>query len=115
RLAVLELCTRALLIDQGAVRFDGDPAAAIQAYRAKSVPSDRPASDGDVRITEVTLLDARGRATWTIETAGALTIRILYTTSRPVDQPQFAIDIHRGDGTYCYGTNTRLAQLDVGT
>jgi homopolymeric O-antigen transport system ATP-binding protein len=116
-LAVLELCTRALLIDRGRVRFDGTPAAAVQAYRrARPVDGDDAASaKRDVRITGVSLLDRRDQPAEAIETDGWLRIRIQYQASRPIDRPHFGIDVTRGDGVHCYGINTRIDRLDFGT
>jgi hypothetical protein len=44
-----------------------------------------------------------------------MTVRIRYEASRAVAEPQLAVDIHRGDGIYCFGTNTRIDRLTVGT
>ena len=112
-LAVLELCTRALLIERGRVRFDGTPAATIQEYRSARPSGDEPSHDGDARITGVQLLDQRGRPAHAIETDGWLTVRIHYETSRPIDRPHFGVDVVRGDGVHCYGTNTRIDRLEI--
>jgi len=114
--AVLDLCNRAVLIDRGRVRFDGHPAAAIQEYRRVTSNRDagRPA-DADIHLAGVEVFDDRGRPVQAIDTGAGLTVRIHYKTSRPVERPHFAVDIHRGDGVYCHGTNTRLARLDLGT
>ncbi|OLD14602.1 MAG: hypothetical protein AUJ01_13685 [Acidobacteria bacterium 13_1_40CM_3_65_5] len=114
--AVLDLCNRAVLIDRGRVRFDGHPAAAIQEYRRVTSNRDagRPA-DADIHLAGVEVFDDRGRPVQAIDTGAGLTVRIHYKTSRPIERPHFAVDIHRGDGVYCHGTNTRLARLDLGT
>jgi len=114
--AVLDLCSRALLVDRGRVRFDGTPAAAIQEYRAVTSARDKEETpDADIHIAGVEVFDDRGRPVQTIDTGAGLTVRIHYKTARPVERPHFAVDIHRGDGVYCHGTNTRLARLDLGT
>jgi homopolymeric O-antigen transport system ATP-binding protein len=114
--AVLDLCNRAVLIDHGRVKFDGEPGAAVQAYRSvtSNRDTDRPA-DGGIRLAGVEVFDDHGRAVQTLDTGDGLTVRIHYKTTRPVEHPHFAVDIHRGDGVYCHGTNTRLANLDLGT
>jgi len=114
--AVLDLCSRALLIDHGRVRFDGAPAAAIQEYRSVTSHRDAESTTGsDIHIAGVEAFDDRGRPVQAIETGAALTIRIHYRARRPVERPHFAVDLYRGDGVYCHGTNTRLARLDLGT
>jgi lipopolysaccharide transport system ATP-binding protein len=117
--AVMDLCTRAIVIDHGRVAFDGEPAAAVQAYR--TAQSDGPARDGDgrpsdadIRLRGVRLIDERQRPLQAVKTASSLTIRILYDAVKPVERPHFAVDISRGDGVHCYGTNTRLDRHDWG-
>ena len=60
------------------------------------------------------LLDERQRPLQAVKTASSLTIRILYEAVKPVERPHFAVDIARGDGVHCYGTNTRLDRHDWG-
>jgi homopolymeric O-antigen transport system ATP-binding protein len=116
-LAVLELCTRAILIDRGSVRFDGSPNATIQEYRrARPVGQADPArADRDVHIASVQFLDDRGRSADVIETGACLKIRIHYAATRPVERPHFGVDIIGGDGVHCYGINTRMDRLEFGT
>ena len=118
--AVLDLCTRAVVIDHGRMMFEGEPAAAINAYRSArwesaDVSTADDAAGSDIRIRGVKVLDERGRPLQAIKTAAAVTIRILYEAFRPIERPHFAVDILRGDGVYCYGTNTRLDRHDFET
>jgi lipopolysaccharide transport system ATP-binding protein len=114
--AVLDLCTRAVLIDHGRLRFDGAPATAIQEYRRATAGRDAEQTHPhDIHIAGVEVFDTHARPVEAVETGGGLTVRIRYHATRPVVRPHFAVDIHRGDGIYCYGTNTRLARLDLGT
>src|SRR5215467_10550184 len=53
--AVVELCTRAILVERGTVRFDGRPAETVAEFRRGRRDADaaaRPASDG-IHITDV--------------------------------------------------------------
>ncbi len=118
--AVLELCSRALVIDRGRVLFDGDPGAAIQEYRrTRGSPADASPTPhllrGDIRLRGVQVLDHRARPLQSITTGAGLTVRILYQAARPVERPHFAVDIFRGDGVYCYGTSTRIDRHDLAT
>ena len=118
--AVLDLCTRAVVVDHGRVMFDGEPAAAIQEYRsARWASSDaRPADDGSnsgMCIRGVRMLDERARSLQAIATWSSVTIRVFYEARRPIEGPHFAVDIFRGDGVYCYGTNTRIDRHEFGT
>jgi hypothetical protein len=42
-------------------------------------------------------------------------VRISFHASRPVERPQFAVDVHRDDGLYCSGIGTRLDHWNTGT
>ncbi len=109
--AVLDLCTRAIVVDHGTVRFDGDPAAAIQEYRL--VPWAKKAADTgrtntDVHIARAELLNENGRSAAVFQTHGSMRIRVHYEASRRIANTAFAVDIHRGDGVHCAGINTMM-------
>jgi hypothetical protein len=116
--AILDLCTRAILVDHGTVRFDGDPASVIQQYRL--VPwktSDSPDSvdnGGPIRIERAELLDERGQPSAAFHTTGAMRIRIRYHAKQPLANIAFAVDIHRGDGVYCVGVDTLTDRRNLG-
>ena len=117
--AVLDLCTRAIVIDHGTVRFDGSPAAAIQEYRlvpwTKTAAQrrsgggerhpDRPRRAAERTRRVVGGLSNDGRDA----SAGALCRR-----NEPVANASFAVDIHRADGIYCAGINTLMDRRDLG-
>ena len=115
--AVVDLCTRALLIDRGVVRFDGHPAEAVAEFR-RYQPEPTAAADGSgsspIRITGVDLLHPGGESSPLFVTGRGMTIRLRYHAVAPVDRPQFAIDIHNADGVYCAGINTRMDERDLG-
>src|SRR4051812_1724059 len=60
--AVVELCTRAILIDRGEVRFDGRPAEAVAAFRqARPAPLAPHRGDASpIHITDVQFLHSDG-------------------------------------------------------
>jgi len=109
--AILDLCTRAMVIDHGTVRFDGTPAAAIQEYRL--APSQEPQSATSampVRIVHAELLNDEGARAPVFHTTGAMRVRIRYETARTVVDAAFAVDIHRADGVFCIGVNTLMGR-----
>ena len=116
--AVLELCTRTIVMHRGEVRFDGDPAEAVGVYGAATVErASHTAPAGPIWITKVELLDERSHAGNVFRTGHPARVRISYEASEPIERPQFAVDIHRADGVYCAGVNTRMSGLnfDVAT
>jgi lipopolysaccharide transport system ATP-binding protein len=108
--AVLELCTRVVLLGRGVVLSDGDPATAVQEYRqatwAGEVVAGGQQTDAPIRISAVELLEDEVKSLGTFHTGSAMTVRIHYQATRPVTGPRFAVDIHRADGVYCVGTST---------
>ena len=117
--AVIQLCTRAILIDRGAVQFDGRPAEAVAEFRkAGREPIEAgstAAPDKPIAITDVQLLQADGEPSPLFTTGRPMTIRVGYHARQPIRQPHIAIDIHGVDGVYCAGINTRMDDCALGT
>ena len=114
--AIQDLCTRAIVLSHGRAVFDGDPAAAIVAYRrapAEAANADRrQATHQPIRITGVQLLGSdRGSV---FRTGAGLTVRIQYKAAQPIDNPHFGVDFIRADGVYCAGINTSMDHRDAG-
>jgi len=113
--AVVELCTRTIVLERGQIKFDGNPAEAVGKYRsAPPVQHDAPHPLSPIWIKRAELLDYRGEPSNTYRTGDPIAIRVHYETKEPVDAPQFAVDIHRADGLYCAGINTRISGHRVG-
>ncbi|HMF96230.1 MAG TPA: ABC transporter ATP-binding protein [Vicinamibacterales bacterium] len=115
--AVVDLCTRAIFIERGAVKFDGRPAEAVAQFRQRgnAHDADAHASTAPIRINGVDLLQPDGESSALFRTDHAMTIRVRYRADVPVAQPLVAIDIHGIDGVYCAGINTRMDDCPLGT
>ncbi|MEO8680641.1 MAG: ABC transporter ATP-binding protein [Vicinamibacterales bacterium] len=116
--AVVDLCTRAILIDRGVVQFDGRPAEAVAEFRRyrpeTSATVAGAATDRPIRITDVRLMHPNGDASPLFVTGRPLTVRVAYHAARAIGQAQIAIDMHNADGVYCAGINTRMDDRDIG-
>lgn len=119
-LLIEHLCSRAALLDQGALAALGSPADVIGRYHALNAGRDVAGSShrwgtGAVEITHVDLFShGRVLSTPTVRTHDPLTVRLHYRSAEPVDQPAFGIAIHRDDGVHVTGPNTRMSGLDTG-
>jgi ABC-type glutathione transport system ATPase component len=113
--AMVELCARAIVMDHGQIRFEGDPAAAVAQYlhASSAAPVERRRPRTDIWIHRVQLLDSQSQATTMFHPEPA-TIRVDYETGRPIEGQHSAIDIHRAEGLYCAGINTMMDSHDVG-
>jgi energy-coupling factor transporter ATP-binding protein EcfA2 len=132
--AVERVCDRALLLADGAVLTDAPTADALALYHrrlasAGSAPEPGPAGQeaaeaedeqGDPRawgnrevvITSSRLVGVDGPSD-RFYGGDPLTIEMEVESRHPVETPIFGIGISSVDGVLCYGTNTRLDQLEI--
>lgn len=69
--------------------------------------------DGKARIRKIRLTDADGVEQSVFRTGDEMHIQLEYQVKQPVTEPVFGVGIFRQDGLQCYGTNTRIDQIDV--
>jgi lipopolysaccharide transport system ATP-binding protein len=117
--AILQLCTRAIVLDHGRVMYDGSPEEAVREYRRGdlSARTTRPGgneANGSLAIARVELVNNRGEAVETIRTGDAAIVRVEYLAKQPVHNPQFSVQIDRGDGTGCCAVNTLMDGHELG-
>jgi lipopolysaccharide transport system ATP-binding protein len=109
--AIVELCTRGIVIDHGALVFDGPPAEAAAAYRervhaAPAAPAEADATK-PIRIAAVEIGSDGHSAPGVVPSGGALRVRICYE-AREATRAHFAVDLHTADGLLCAGINSRM-------
>jgi ABC-2 type transport system ATP-binding protein len=118
---VESLCDRAMLIDDGEVRYVGDPSeAAMRYYRVNfagdhgSVVSDAPGTwDVNVRLVDAWLEGAGGERLTAIEERDPLRIQIVLEARHDLEAPVFAIHVFNEQGQVVFGFNRTLT-LDDG-
>jgi len=115
--AVAKLCQRAMLLDQGHVKAEGDIRRVLDAYHElveqreeHALESAAPTGDrwgsGEVTIDAVTLhggLDAH-----ILRSGEPFEIRLAYQVHQEVPGAIFGLTIYRDDGLSVYGTNTDI-------
>ena len=114
--SILALCSHALLLDHGEVRYIGDATETLREYRRSGIMFQRAAGAPahGIRLTQVRLLDEAGVGPDAFASGRPLVVRIGYEAGRPIAHPEFAADIHTADGRYCCGVSTRLDGHDFG-
>ncbi|HJN75491.1 MAG TPA: ABC transporter ATP-binding protein [Myxococcota bacterium] len=70
---------------------------------------------GEIRILNVQILDGRGQPRERFRSGEDLLIAVSFRTTEPVERPILGVAIHRNDGTYVYGPNTRFDEVLDGT
>lgn len=91
-------------------------AAAIWADQVSSPAPERYDQDnqvliqgsGEVRVLRVQLLDGRGQPRERYRTGEDLVVAVTFRTTHPIERPIMGVALHRNDGTYVYGPNTRF-------
>ncbi len=68
----------------------------------------RVSGTGEVRILKVQTTSAAGESIERVRTGESLVVAVTFRTTEPVDDPIFGVALHRNDGTYVYGPNTRF-------
>jgi len=120
--AVRTHCSRAIWLDGGCLIADGTAESVVQRYMTHAWEKDEGRlqaanvqrwGTGRVQITQVQLLDGRGRETQLFETGEPMTVVMHYQTTERVEHPIFGLAIHRNDGTHVTGPNTRVGGLDI--
>jgi lipopolysaccharide transport system ATP-binding protein len=114
--AVLELCTRAVVINRGSVQFDGSPAEGVQRYQmATFAASSSEQFEGQpIRITSVELREGGEPSIGVFRTGGNVLLRISYAATSPVVDPHFRVAVHNSQGTLCFATST-FGRISLGS
>ena len=125
---VQRLCQRAIWLDRGQVRADGDAETVIGMYldtedaseTRRYLPRTSLGAGGlnrwgtyQAEITSVELLDREERPKRIFVTGGFFCMRVSYRTQTPVAHPAFGVAIYRSDGLHLNGPNTVLDGLDI--
>ena len=123
---VRRLCSRAIWLDEGTVRAEGDVDDVVSAYlcyaaaeedrrieeamaaaerpigakKARRDRSGRPASDRPLEIGHVSLLDATGNERHVFQVGEPWTVRVGYRCLEQIERPVIRLHVHRNDGLH---------------
>jgi ABC-type polysaccharide/polyol phosphate transport system ATPase subunit len=118
--AVERLCTRAVLLREGRLVFDGPVREAITRYHAQLAderdPEERGAGlseygSGEVRIAEATLLGADGEVRNQFSPGETLAVVLRIVSARPVPAPRLSYELHDQAGLQLGGGVQDTADL----
>ncbi len=67
----------------------------------------------EIEITAVVMRNEEGQERYVFNCGDTVFIEIAYVAHKRIEKPVFGIGIFRTDGTWCYGTNTMIDQLNL--
>jgi ABC-type polysaccharide/polyol phosphate transport system ATPase subunit len=115
--AVERLCTRAVLLRQGRIEFDGPTREAVTRYQAQLADERNPAErglseygSGEVRIAEAVLLGGDGERNQFLP-GEPLTVRLRIVSTKAVPPPRLSYELHDGSGLQLGGGVQDTAEL----
>lgn len=107
------LCKRVILLDHGRIIEDGDPKfvcnrmfeemdarIASQTPQAPCSGSGRTLTDGNIELSEITLLNSDGKETNQLKMRQSATVIVRYRIKERIAEPIFGIGIHTTDFIY---------------
>src|SRR5262245_39582088 len=123
-----------LWLDNGVIQEWGTPRRVIDLYRAGVVTEEEKVAlaehhriadavqeatveisnrwgNQEVTIVAVQMLDAAGKERYVYQSGEQARVVLHYRVQGQVEQPVFGIAILRGDGLWCYGSNTEIEEI----
>ncbi len=121
--AVENLCSRAIWVEDGQVRQDGDARAVIKAYLSSFASAQGAGLDlsrvegrtgtGEVRYAGIEFLGPDRRPKGCVCSGESLVVRLHYRAERRVSCPHFGLEIHSDMGTLITSANTWGAGVEI--
>ncbi|MDP8930862.1 MAG: ABC transporter ATP-binding protein [Actinomycetota bacterium] len=118
--AIERLCDRVLVVDHGALVFDGPTREGVQLYsQVMGTQADgeqaRPGlGHGDVRVAQASLLDPDGLPVSRVAPSSVLVLRVQVRAERDIEACSAGATFQRGDGMSLYEVHTTWQGLGVG-
>lgn len=107
-------CDEAAWLEHGRLVKVGPATGIVDEYvdethvdREETTEAESRWGSGEGRLTKVELLDAEGRPTTKVRTGDAVTVRLAYETSEPIDKPVFGLALENLDGVYVWAHHSR--------
>jgi lipopolysaccharide transport system ATP-binding protein len=124
---VREMCDRAIWLDGGGVRAEGDPEQVVAQYlrgfadeeldvpqRRQRITRGQRWGSGEIQFTDVKFLDEHGIEKNCFVTGEPLVVEMRYTAHERIKNPVFGMAFHSGEGAWISGANTYTSGFDVG-
>ncbi|MBN1639705.1 MAG: ABC transporter ATP-binding protein [Anaerolineae bacterium] len=124
--AVRELCDRAIWLDGGGVRAEGDPEDVVTQYlrgfgeaelellaRGATLKRGQRWGTGDVQLVDVQFVDAQGCPRDVFLTGETVCVRMRYRTKRRIVDPVFGVALYTSTGAQINSTDMRTSRYTL--
>ena len=121
--AIENLCSRAIWIDNGQIRQDGEARAVIQAYLSMFTAAQRTSHDlrrlesrdglGAVRYTGIEFLGTDQQSEPVVRSGDGLVVRLYYQAEERISYPLFGFELYTELGTMVTAINTWGTGLEI--
>jgi len=110
--AIRRLCSRTMLLADGAEIFTGETDEAVAKYldRLGELELEAGEATPEVQITNLEVLAANGKPTGHVKTGDEMIFRLEAHFTQPTDEPIFGFRIHKDSGQEIYSENTLVGQ-----
>jgi ABC-type polysaccharide/polyol phosphate transport system ATPase subunit len=112
---VQSMCHRAMLLEQGEMKYIGDPdATALRYYRLnfagprRQIDDREPMVDFNANVISATLRDPSGAAVENVEQGAPIAIDVALEAARDLDGPNFTFHVRNDEGMVVFGFSTSL-------
>jgi ABC-2 type transport system ATP-binding protein len=120
--AVQRYCHRAMLLDEGEVRFLGDPEEAGRQYFRMNFERRKVTLDGDrevmivpdflARVSEAWLEDENGKRIANVEAEQPIRLHAVIEARQDLSNPGFGLQVNNADGVHVFELDAKLARED---
>jgi ABC-type polysaccharide/polyol phosphate transport system ATPase subunit len=120
--AVQRFCHRAMLLDEGEVRFLGDPEEAGRQYFRMNFEKRKVTLDGDrevmivpdflARVSEAWLEDEDGERIANVEAEQPIRLHAVIEARQDLSNPGFGLQVNNADGVHVFELDAKLASED---
>jgi lipopolysaccharide transport system ATP-binding protein len=117
---VYNISNRAIYLNNGSSVFQGKPLKALEIYisneytrKESKYNSKRIRQDDEIKIIRIRVLDKDSKQTDFVYHSQKIVIDLEISSKSTIDNPVFGIALHRNDGTYVAGFNSRVSDCNV--
>lgn len=120
--AIRALCSKAVWIENGLVRENGEATEVVGNYLREAhasiarqlESSTHRLGSGDMEIEEVTFVDGAGKDSASFRTGDPMTIRLRYRAGPQVQEASCGVAVYRADTqAYVFGQNSKAAGVEI--